>query len=159
MMSQAAAEAVFAIAARTAASPRLREILDTHDEGCVIEHGRGPAMLMVSDTDLSSFERDDTLKSYAAHNHMFADVLGGVESKPILFYLSKLNEPGVTLDEIDDELSIIQLGPGYSLADVTAALGYVLMRQGIRLPRPWFMKELAKHEIDPRDPSFEAFWP
>lgn len=111
--------------------------------------GRGPAMLSVSDGGLGGFESDRALKSYGVSNHLFADVFGGAKLRwPILFFLSKSNPPGVNATTVRGVVSIIQLGPSYSLFDVTVAVSNALVAQEISLVRAWFLRHLRDAGMD-----------
>lgn len=120
----------------------------------------GEQLLMVSASGVKSFKDDDSLKAYGRHNNLFTDVFGGADLKwPVLFMLSRQNPPGVKVQSLGSQLSAIRLGPGYSLGELTAAIGYVLQQQGVRVARGWFMELLWDEGVDPRDPSFSSFWP
>jgi hypothetical protein len=158
------AKAAFDLARERSSNTRLREVLGAWQQGSgehYVSDGRGLAMLMISEDEEKSFEWDNAIKGYAEHNHQFADLLVPIGSRtrwPILFFLSRHNVAGVRFEQIEGDLTLIYLGPGYSLGDVSAAVSYALRQQGIRIPRAWFLRMLAKHGLNPLDASYSSFW-
>jgi hypothetical protein len=119
---------------------------------------RGLAMISVADSGLEPLEQDKALKSYADHNHMFADLLvpvGPSVSVPILFWLSLSNKPGVSVALLrDPKVYVISLGKPYAFADVCANISHVLGQQGVTVKYSWFGKNIENHGLDRTDPAF-----
>ncbi|HTR58482.1 MAG TPA: hypothetical protein VMM27_09920, partial [Casimicrobiaceae bacterium] len=114
----------------------------------IVQRSRGPAMLSVSEGGLAGFESDEKLKSYGEPNHVFADFFGGAKLRwPLLFFLSERNPAGAYLNTIERAVTIISLGPSYSLLQVTAAISDALTLQGIALVRPWFVRQLRRSGV------------
>jgi hypothetical protein len=119
---------------------------------------RGMQMLMVSDGNLRDFESDSELKAFKLTNHAFADILGVPRSKvltPILFWLSRENDAGVSLTSpIGDYCTVIALGPGYGFAELCVAVNAALSRQKVYAGGLWFAKYLKEAGLDPADEAF-----
>ena len=162
------AKAAFDLARERSTNARLRNVLAAWQQGSQehdVSNGRGLAMLMVSEAPAKDFEHDRAIRGYTQpeNNHLFADLLVPVGLHdarwPILFFLSPHNHAGVRFEQIEGQLTVIHLGPGYSLGEVSAAVSYALREQGIRIPRAWFLRTLAKLGLSPTDASYSSFWP
>lgn len=163
------AQAAFDIARTRSRSESLRAVLTAWQRGTgdhFVSAQRGLSMLEVTEDLEHGFENDKTFKSYLPlrNNHLFADLLVPVglqeSARPLLFFLSGRNDPGLHFEEIGaGDLTVLHLGPQYSLGDVSAAVSYCLRQQGIRIPRAWFLKNLAECGLNPADASYSSFWP